>query len=102
MPLLNCFLGDRCIPKPDYFTLEQPLLVRTHAGRTRDWIVLQIPGVLLSTTIGMAATLVSNVYSGPTVLFALLLGMAFNFTSAESRFAPGIALSSRLILRIGV
>ncbi len=95
-------LGGRRTPKPDYFMLEQSLLVCTHARRTRDWIVLQIPGVLLSITVGMAATFVSNVYGGPTVLFALLLGMAFNFISAESRFAPGIAFSSRSILRIGV
>src|SRR5436305_12816105 len=50
----------------------------------------------------MAATCTSSVYGGPAVLFALLLGMAFNFISAESRFAPGVALSSRSILRIGV
>lgn len=50
----------------------------------------------------MAATFASNVYGGPTVLFALLLGMAFNFISAETKFAPGVALSSRSILRIGV
>src|SRR6266404_6449182 len=50
-------LGGRRTPKPDYFMLEQSL-------RTRDWIVLQIPGVLLSITVGMAATFVSNVYGG--------------------------------------
>ena len=50
----------------------------------------------------MAATFVSNVYGGPTVLFALLLGMAFNFFISKSRFAPGVGLSSRSILRIGV
>jgi uncharacterized integral membrane protein (TIGR00698 family) len=82
--------------------LEQPLMVRARAEQTRDWIVLQIPGVLLSITVGMAATFVSNVYGGPTVLFALLLGMAFNFISAESRLAAGITFSSRSILRIGV
>jgi hypothetical protein len=69
--------------------LELPIVIPTHAVRTRNWIALHSPGVLLSITVGMAATLVSNVYGGPTVLFALLLGMAFNFISAESRFAPG-------------
>ena len=40
-----------------------------------------LPGVMFSVMIAMAATFVSNVYGGPTVLFALLLGMAFNFLS---------------------
>lgn len=66
--------------------------------RARDYL----PGVMFSVLIGMAATFVSSAYGGPTVLFALLLGMAFNFISDESRLAPGIALSSRSILRIGV
>src|SRR6478609_165073 len=61
-----------------------------------------VPGVLFSITIAMAATFVSSAYGGPTVLFALLLGMAFNFISVESRLAPGIAFSSRSVLRLGV
>ena len=81
---------------------EQALVERVHGHRIRSWLVAQSPGILLSVTVGMAATFISNVYGGPTVLFALLLGMAFNFISAESRFAPGVALSSRSVLRIGV
>lgn len=50
----------------------------------------------------MAATFVSGAYGGPAVLFALLLGMAFNFISTESRLASGIAFSASSILRIGV
>src|SRR5919202_5742857 len=61
-----------------------------------------LPGVMFSITIAMAATFVSGAYGGPTVLFALLLGMAFNFISTESRLAPGIAFSARSVLRIGV
>ena len=67
---------------------EQALATRSAAERTRDWFIRNAPGLLLSITVGMAATFISNVYGGPTVLFALLLGMAFNFISAESRFAP--------------
>jgi uncharacterized integral membrane protein (TIGR00698 family) len=81
---------------------EQAFAARPAAERTRDWFIRNAPGLLLSITVGMAATFISNVYGGPTVLFALLLGMAFNFISAESRLAPGVALSSRSILRIGV
>ena len=65
-------------------------------------VVAYLPGLLFSITVGMAATFISSAYGGPTVLFALLLGMAFNFISKESRRAPGVAFSSRTILRIGV
>ena len=65
-------------------------------------VVAYLPGLLFSITVGMAATFISSAYGGPTVLFALLLGMAFNFISKESRLAPGVAFSSRTILRIGV
>ena len=65
-------------------------------------VVAYLPGLLFSITVGMAATYISSAYGGPTVLFALLLGMAFNFISKESRLAPGVAFSSRTILRIGV
>lgn len=64
--------------------------------------ITYLPGLMFSVLLAMAATFITNVYGGPTVLFALLLGMAFNFLSAESRFAPGLALSARSVLRIGV
>jgi hypothetical protein len=63
---------------------EQALAARPVGERVRDWLSRNAPGVLLSITVGMAATFISNVYGGPTVLFGLLLGMAFNFISAES------------------
>lgn len=61
-----------------------------------------VPGVILSAVIAMAASFITDHYGGPTVLFALLLGMAFHFLSADARFAPGIARSARTILRLGV
>lgn len=42
------------------------------------------PGLLVSVTIAMAATFLSDHYGGPVMLFALLLGIAFNFLSAMS------------------
>ena len=64
--------------------------------------ITYLPGLMFSVLLAMAATFITNVYGGPTVLFALLLGMAFNFLSAESRFGPGLALSARSVLRVGV
>ncbi|MDP1668221.1 YeiH family protein [Phaeovulum sp.] len=60
------------------------------------------PGLALSGIIAMAATFISDHHGGPTLLYALLVGMAFNFTSKEPRYAPGIAFASRTVLRIGV
>jgi uncharacterized integral membrane protein (TIGR00698 family) len=68
----------------------------------RDYIVPLMPGVAFSVTLAMAATFISIGYGGPTVLFALLLGMAFNFLAVEPSFAPGLSLASRSILRVGV
>jgi hypothetical protein len=66
----------------------------------RDYIAPLIPGVAFSVTLAMAATSIG--YGGPTVLFALLLGMAFNFLAVEPSFAAGLSLASRSILRVGV
>ncbi|MFW5969476.1 MAG: YeiH family protein [Halofilum sp. (in: g-proteobacteria)] len=60
------------------------------------------PGLLTAVTIAMAAVFVSDHYGGPTLLYALLLGIAFNFLAAEPRTAPGIEFSARQVLRVGV
>jgi uncharacterized integral membrane protein (TIGR00698 family) len=60
------------------------------------------PGVLISVTIAMAATFISDHHGGPTLLYALLVGIAFHFLSKDATAAPGIEFSSRTILRIGV
>jgi uncharacterized integral membrane protein (TIGR00698 family) len=60
------------------------------------------PGVLVSATIAMAATFVSDHYGGPTLLYALLVGIALHFLSHETAAAPGIEFTSKTILRIGV
>ncbi|MEO1406320.1 MAG: putative sulfate exporter family transporter, partial [Pseudomonadota bacterium] len=60
------------------------------------------PGLLLATTIAMAAMLVNERYGGPVMLYALLLGIAFSFLSDHSRLAPGINFTARQVLRVGV
>ncbi|MEM8870459.1 MAG: putative sulfate exporter family transporter [Pseudomonadota bacterium] len=60
------------------------------------------PGLLLAGTIGAAAGFLSDHYGGPTMLFALLIGIAFNFLATEKSCAPGIGFSSKTLLRIGV
>ena len=60
------------------------------------------PGVLACGVVAAAATFLSQHYGAPVMLFALLLGMAMNFLSAEGPCAPGIAFSGRTLLRVGV
>ncbi len=61
------------------------------------------PGVLVALTIALAATFLSDHYNAPVMLFALLLGMAFNFLSeSDGKANAGIQFSSRTLLRLAV
>ncbi len=61
------------------------------------------PGLLVAVTIAIAATFLSDRYGGPVMLFALLLGMAFNFLSDDGgRTVAGIHFSSKGLLRVAV
>lgn len=60
------------------------------------------PGLAVTATVAIAARFLSDRYGAPAMLMALLLGIAFHFMSEESRFAAGIDLCARKVLRIGV
>lgn len=60
------------------------------------------PGIGVALLIAAAATFLSEHYGASTMLFALLIGMAFNFLSSEGRCALGIAFASKTLLRLGV
>lgn len=61
------------------------------------------PGFAVAVLIGIAAQFLSDHYGAPAMLMALLLGLALNFLADEgTRTAPGIALTSRTVLRLGV
>jgi len=60
------------------------------------------PGLLMSVVIAIASTFISEQRGGPTLLYALLLGMALNTVAAEGRAKPGVDFAARRILRIGV
>jgi uncharacterized integral membrane protein (TIGR00698 family) len=70
------------------------------AARAR--IPTLFPGVLACAVVAAAATFLSEHYGAPVMLFALLLGMAMNFLSAEGPCKAGIEFSARTVLRLGV
>ena len=60
------------------------------------------PGVLACAVVAAAATFLAEHYGAPVMLFALLLGLAMNFLSAEGACKPGIEFTARTLLRLGV
>ncbi len=61
-----------------------------------------LPGLLLSAIIALAVRFISDRLGGPAMLYALLIGMAFNFLANDEKFSAGIRFASRNILRFGV
>jgi len=60
------------------------------------------PGFAVSLIVAAAASFLSEHYGAPVMLFALLLGMALNFLSAEGQCKAGIEFTARSVLRIGI
>ncbi|HRO14889.1 MAG TPA: putative sulfate exporter family transporter [Paracoccus sp. (in: a-proteobacteria)] len=61
------------------------------------------PGFAVSALVAATAQFLSEHYGAPAMLLALLLGLALNFLAEEgTRTAPGVALTARTILRLGV
>lgn len=61
-----------------------------------------LPGLMLSATIAAAATFLSEHYTTPVMMLALLIGMAFNFLSDDTKCQKGINFASTDLLRIGI
>ena len=100
------------LPEEHYSSLDsmEGLAAEHGAGQTRgsqrvplrDLLNKNYPGVIAAGTIALAATWLSQNYSAPVFLFALLLGMAFHFLHEEGRCVVGIDFCARTVLRIGV
>ncbi|BDI05871.1 YeiH family protein [Sphaerotilus microaerophilus] len=72
------------------------------ADRLRSLIPRLFPGVMACAVVAAAAGFLGEHYGAPTLLFALLLGLAMNFLSEQGPCGPGIAFCGRTLLRIGV
>lgn len=72
-------------------------------GATRQMISDAFPGFAVSVLVAATAQFLSEHYGAPAMLLALLLGLALNFLAEEgTRTAPGIGLTARTVLRLGV
>ena len=71
-------------------------------NRSRMRPIAALPGSTAALAIALAATYLAERYQGPQLLFALMLGMAFNFAAEEPRLKPGLDFASRNVLRFGV
>jgi uncharacterized integral membrane protein (TIGR00698 family) len=60
------------------------------------------PGLLMSAVIAVAAAFIAENRGGPTLLYALLLGMALNSVAGEGAAKAGVDFAARRILRLGV
>jgi uncharacterized integral membrane protein (TIGR00698 family) len=74
----------------------------TQVAHWRDSIHESWPGLLLACVIAIASTFIADHRGGPTLLYALLIGMALNPVAAEGRARPGVDLAARRVLRVGV
>ncbi len=77
--------------------MNTAVLTHTHQ-RVRELA----PGFAVSAMVAAAASFLSEHYGAPVMLFALLLGMALNFLSADGQCKPGIEYTARTVLRLGV
>lgn len=66
------------------------------------WINRYRGGLVLAATIALASSFLAEHYGAPAMLFALLIGMAFNFLADHPKSQDGIAFASRTMLRLGV
>ena len=61
------------------------------------------PGFAVSVLVAATAQFLSEHYGAPAMLMALLLGLALNFLAEDgTRTAPGIAVTAKTVLRLGV
>jgi uncharacterized integral membrane protein (TIGR00698 family) len=66
------------------------------------WWRAHWPGLAVAAMVALSAQFLSEHYGAPAMLMAILLGIALNFLSDETRTAPGIGLAARGVLRLGV
>lgn len=59
-------------------------------------------GIGVAVLVAITAQFLADRFTAPAMLFALLIGMAFNFLAQEAPTKPGINFASKTLLRIGI
>ena len=67
-----------------------------------DQLSVVARGLSLAVLIALAALFLSEHYGAPAMLFALLIGMAFNFLAQDEPWHQGVDFAAGTVLRIGV
>ncbi len=71
-------------------------------SKFREFSTIQFPGLAVAITIAFAASFLGEHYGAPTMLFALLLGMALRFLYENEQAVPGVNFAACEVLRTGV
>lgn len=64
--------------------------------------IATLPGLALCAALGLAAVMIGDRWSIPSVLIAFALGVAFNLLPHPERLNRGIDVAARTVLRVGV
>lgn len=70
--------------------------------RLRPKLLTYLPGLGITGIAALAAAWLGDHYHAPLMLMGLLIGLAFNFLSADERLHPGLGFASRTLLRWGI
>ncbi|MEL7311912.1 MAG: putative sulfate exporter family transporter [Pseudomonadota bacterium] len=62
----------------------------------------RLPGLGLALLVAVLSVVVQHLFGGATMVYALLLGIALHSLGGTPRFAPGVELCAKQVLRIGV
>ena len=77
-------------------------MILTRLDIWRAAAVRLMPGLVLAATVAAAAGFLGSHYGAPVMLFALLIGMAFNFLHVQGPCRVGVDMAASFILRLGV
>lgn len=89
--------GDQKTSLPLAADLYGDIELSPHATWRGYW-----PGLTIVAAGTLAAAYLSDRYHVPLTLMGLLIGLALNFLSADSRMTAGLAFASRSLLRWGI
>jgi uncharacterized integral membrane protein (TIGR00698 family) len=72
------------------------------ADRVTVFVRMNARGIGVSALVAITAQFLADRFTAPAMLFALLIGMAFNFLAQEAPTKPGINFASKTLLRLGI